>query len=166
MNIRKSMCAAAALLTALMTLTSCGKTVYTGKEGMQQYARDYYENDEMTIVGTSYDKSETLAWFRYTNGPYKRCEAATFYNTPDGGFTAENNELVLKQAKDIWLCMWHRGFSVHVENPECAKVYIADPDHGVTIEITETPYTFFYPQSQKSGETIIFYYDKNDRQIT
>ena len=157
--------AAAGLLAAVTLLGSCGKTAYSGKKGMQQYARDFYENDKMEIAGTNYDRDETLAWFVYTNGTYKRCEATTFRKTSDGKYTAENNELVLKEADGVWLCMWHRGLAIHIENTDCRKVSVSDADSTVSFDITNAPYTLFYPCPGRTGETTVYCYDKNDRKI-
>ena len=159
--------AAAAMLgtAAIVTsLSACGSDTVTGQSGMLDYAKEYYRNEDLELGSTYYDKSQTLTWLSKDYGFYYRCEAMTFQNKPDDKYDFVRSESVTTEGSGLYAVHWHKGIAVYVMNPKCKQVYFAGPENAFTINITNVPYTSYYPITS-SGEYYVYFYDQNGKKM-
>ena len=105
-------------------------------------ARKYLsENiDELSISGSCSDNSSTLFWLMSENTliPMK------FAVNENGEYSFVHKYVPIERAADTASLMWKNGYSFVVNNPDCSKIRITEPDGGSTdIEITEIPFVYF-----------------------
>lgn len=144
----------------MTVLGSCGNETVYGNDGMLEYAREYFGNDELTIGGTSYGAGETLVWFDGNIKIAERAEAASFRNAQDGGYEFLTDLDAAKEASRVWSCRWQNGVAFHIENPDCTSFTVSSGDYSMTATFAETPFNFFFPLRNSPDYSVKFYNKK------
>ncbi len=158
----------AGIAAMLAILGSCGgRARVSGTDGMLEYAREYYDNNDIVLTDKTYRNEQTLAWFMSSTGFTTTCRVMSFRNAPGGSeyeFIAD--ETAKEYAVDIWSCNWQNGMAVLVNNPECRSICIVSDENKMSMDITETPFDLYLPFDTSDASTRVFFYDQRGIRIT
>ena len=161
----KIVSALAASALVILSVSSCGADVVTGRDGMLGYIRDYYSNDQLVMNASTYDRSENIVWVTSESGLAGYCIAATFRLKSDNKYEFVRMESPAEAADGIWECRWHGGTAVFVNNPDCRQVCYSDGENTMTVDILSIPADIFTPFNGGNADAYLYYYDAKGRKL-
>lgn len=144
-------CASLLLITLLLVgvfTTQSHKIV--GEEGLIAKARkeiNLAEADtiEMVIAGKSTINRDThLFWF-VTGNEYQmnRPHPIEFVEVKNDEYKFVHSYNPIPRGQDIYVLLWHSGYSFFVNNPKCKTIRIDDSAGTKEIEVTEYPFVYY-----------------------
>lgn len=154
-----------ALLCSTALLSACGNKTVTGKEGMLEFAKEYYGDESLTLSDTLNNDNQELAWFVSGKAPDELCYAAAFSVEGDGEYKFIADQTAAQNTPDIWTCLWYGTISFHIENPECTEIKIVSSQGVEKIPVDTIPCSTYFSHEDTSGLDYYFL-DKEGNEIT
>lgn len=154
-----------ALICSIAMLSACGDKTVNGKNGMQEFAREYYGDDTLILSDTLNNDNQELAWFVSGKAPDELCYATAFSVEGDDSYKFIADQTATQNISDIWTCLWYGTIAFHIENPECTEIKIVSSQGVEMISVDTVPCSKYFSYKDTS-ELDYYFLDKEGNEIT
>jgi len=149
MKKRTLICVLSAVL-CLIAVIAVRSSKITGYDGLIAKARKEIklaeaDTIEMTIAGKStINRNTHLFWF-ITGNAYQmnRCHPMEFIELENDEYRFVKTYNPIPRGQDIYVLLWHDGYSFCVNNPKCKTIRIDDYAGVKEIAVTECPFVYY-----------------------
>lgn len=154
MKKRMIVCVAALLIiSSFVAVFTIHSSKIVGDEGLIAKARKEIDNladidtIDIVIAGKSTtNRNNHLFWF-ITGNEYQmhRYIPMEFTELENSEYKFVHKHSALKRGQDIYVLMWHDGYSFIVNNPNCKSIRILGYAGETQVAVEQIPFVYYYP---------------------